>query len=257
MLTLFIGLLKFLLSVGVLYSVWNLIVTRLLMPKIFWLIALFIQVAFLLLLHGIEFISFVLLILYVGAISVLFLFVVMILNPDAKKAALEASKKKPVVPKILTGTPAFLVQSTLTPPSLLTLRRYDVPQLLMVILLLVVSSALVETAVYSEAFSASPAHHWVMLWPFLQNLGLVGADATLPAHTYSATVLLNEAAPSSDLWIIAETLYTQDFLAFWLVGLILLVAMVGAILLTLQKSRGVKRQKATNQCKRYYDYGGH
>jgi NADH:ubiquinone oxidoreductase subunit 6 (subunit J) len=255
MLSLFIGLLKFILSAGVIFSVWNLIVTRLLMPKIFWLIALFIQVAFLLLLHGVEFISFVLLILYVGAISVLFLFVVMILNPDAKKAALAAGKKKPVVPKVLTGVPSFIVKTTLTPPSVQTLFKYDLPQLLLVVVLLVVSSALVETVVYGEAYTASPTHHLVMLWPFLGFLGLV--STTLPPHAHNAAVMLNEVSATSDIWVIAETLYTRDFVAFWLVGLILLVAMVGAILLTLQKSRELKRQKGTNQCKRYYDYGGH
>ena len=91
-----VSFLKVFLIGGLIFAVWNLVFTRLLMPKIFWLILLFVELSFLLLLHGVEFISFVLLLLYVGAVSVLFLFVVMILNPDSKqnleKLALGAAK---------------------------------------------------------------------------------------------------------------------------------------------------------------------
>jgi|TARA_B100000315_G_scaffold192997_1_gene183457 NADH-quinone oxidoreductase subunit J len=46
---------------------------------------------------------------------------------------------------------------------------------------------------------------------------------------------------------LGEILYTDYFILFQLSGIILLIAMVGAILLTLRKREGVKRQNIYNQ----------
>ena len=46
---------------------------------------------------------------------------------------------------------------------------------------------------------------------------------------------------------IGQILYTDYFILFQLSGIILLIAMVGAILLTLRKREGVKRQNIYNQ----------
>ena len=47
--------------------------------------------------------------------------------------------------------------------------------------------------------------------------------------------------------IIGNVLYTDYFLLFQLSGIILLVAMIGAILLTLRKREGVKKQNIYRQ----------
>ena len=47
--------------------------------------------------------------------------------------------------------------------------------------------------------------------------------------------------------IIGNTLYTDYFLLFQLSGIILLIAMVGSILLTLRKRKGVKKQNIYKQ----------
>jgi NADH-quinone oxidoreductase subunit J len=47
--------------------------------------------------------------------------------------------------------------------------------------------------------------------------------------------------------LLGNILYTDFFLLFQLSGIILLVAMVGAILLTLRKRKGVKKQNIYNQ----------
>lgn len=58
------------------------ITCKYLINKIFSLILVFVLLAFWLLLNNLEFLSLIILLLYIGAIAVLFLFIVMILNPD-------------------------------------------------------------------------------------------------------------------------------------------------------------------------------
>ena len=62
--------------------IWDVVTRRFLMEKVFSLILVFFLLSFVLLLNGLEFLPLVILLLYIGAIAVLFLFVVMILNPD-------------------------------------------------------------------------------------------------------------------------------------------------------------------------------
>ena len=62
--------------------IWDVVTRRLLMEKVFSLILVFFLLSFWMLLNNLEFLPLVILLLYVGAIAVLFLFVVMILNPD-------------------------------------------------------------------------------------------------------------------------------------------------------------------------------
>lgn len=61
-------------------SGWNCITTRSPISSVFWLVLAFINAALLLLLLGVEFIPILFIIVYVGAIAILFLFVVMLLN---------------------------------------------------------------------------------------------------------------------------------------------------------------------------------
>lgn len=228
-LLLLVDALKTILAAGLILALSRLIITSLIMPKIFWLIALFVQVAFLLLLHGIEFVSFVILLLYVGAISVLFLFVVMILNPDTKRELVARMEIEPRPIHWSRTYHAHLVAAATFGFSL--------------------CAAEVVVAEYYKPLAAT----WAQAWPVLAGAGWVPA--------VPVTTVLTEGLPvggltgTSDMWIIAQSLYTEDFVAFWLVGLILLVAMIGAIVLTLTKSRGLKRQKGMTQMKRYYAQG--
>ena len=51
----------------------------------------------------------------------------------------------------------------------------------------------------------------------------------------------------SNTYLLGNILYTDYFLLFQLSGIILLIAMVGAILLTLRKREGVKKQNIYKQ----------
>ncbi len=148
--------------------------------SVLWLILAFFNAAGLMLLVGAEFIAMVLVIVYVGAVAVLFLFVVMMLDVDF--ASLRSGFTR------------------------------NLPLGLLIALVL-----LAEIVIAISARQAGP---------------VAGA---IPASTQPNIVALG------------EMLYSRYLLPFEIAGLILLVAMIGAIVLT-HRSRGdVRGQKASKQ----------
>jgi len=152
--------------------------------SVLWLILSFISAAGLFVLLGAEFVAMLLVIVYVGAVAVLFLFVVMMLDVDFAELKAEMARYMPLA--LLIG----------------------------VILLMQLGLAfgVWETAEGAEAARAAVAPEGV------ENtvaLGLI--------------------------------LYDKYFLLFQLSGLILLVAMIGAIVLTLRHRTDIKRQNVLHQ----------
>ena len=143
--------------------------------SVLWLIMAFFNAAGLMLILGAEFIAMLLVIVYVGAVAVLFLFIVMMLNIDF--AALRSGFTK------------------------------NLPFGLIVALVL-----LAEIIVAVSAWKAGPVTGNVQ-----------PAQATQP-----------------NIEAIGELLYTRFLFPFEIAGLILLVAMIGAIVLT-HRSRGDSR----------------
>ena len=138
--------------------------------SVLWLILTFFSAAGLFVLIGAEFIAMLLVVVYVGAVAVLFLFVVMMLDVDFVE----------------------LKDGTL---------RY---------------------------------------WPFAMLVGIVFA-----AEIFMASVMgvhsrpdAFDAAPGADTnaEAIGQVMYTEYLLLFQLAGIVLLIAMIGAIVLTLQPS---------------------
>ena len=151
--------------------------------SVFFLILAFVNSAGIFVLAGAEFLAMILLIVYVGAVAVLFLFVVMMLNVGIEKIKTQAKKY------FFSG---FLVA---------------------IILLL------------ELIFSFS-------------NLDII--------FNKSNSSLLE----ISNSHALGEILYTDYFLPFQISGCILLVAMLGAIILTLRKREGVLRQDISKQISR-------
>lgn len=157
--------------------------------SVFYLILAFFNAAGLFVLLGAEYIAMTLVIVYVGAVAVLFLFVVMMLNINLEK--------------IRAGFIAYL------------------PVGLLVALVLFVELA----ALLYTAFS-NPMQH-----------------APVAQAIPSPETVTNTQA-------IGNVLYTHYALLFQISGLILLVAMIGAIVLTLRQRAGVKKQKIIRQVSR-------
>lgn len=154
--------------------------------SVLWLILAFLSSAGLFVLLGAEFVAMLMIIVYVGAVAVLFLFVVMMLDVDFAELRGELAKFVP-----LAG-------------------------LIGVILLM--ELALVF-GVWNGAENASDLR-----------------DAITPALEDTQ----NTAA-------LGELIYTKYIYLFQAAGLILLVAMVGAIVLTLRHREDIKRQNVLSQ----------
>ncbi len=160
------------------------VVSRNPVHSVLWLILAFLSSAGLFVLLGAEFVAMLLVIVYVGAVAVLFLFVVMMLDVDFAELKAEMSRYLPLA--LLIGLVLLM-------------------QLVM-------------------AFGA-----WTE------------AETAMSARTaITPDGVTNTAA-------LGLLLYDKYFLLFQLSGLILFVAMVGAIVLTLRHRKDVKRQNVLHQ----------
>ncbi|MDR3518255.1 MAG: NADH-quinone oxidoreductase subunit J [Azospirillaceae bacterium] len=160
--------------------------------SVVFLITAFFNAAGLLLLIGAEFVAMILIIVYIGAVAVLFLFVVMMLDVDFGQLRKGASQYLPL------GGAVGLV--------------------LLAELLLVLGGWVVAPSAGTLALAPTPA-----------------------VEQMSNTVALG------------HVLYTHYFYVFQASGVVLLIAMIGAIVLTLRERQGVRRQRIEGQVSRRRD----
>jgi len=141
---------------------------------------------------GAEFIGMIMLIVYVGAVAVLFLFVVMMLNVSQQENEWLSSEK----------------DSNHIPVGLL-----------------------ISTVIFFELIIV--AGGWKYKPELLKTFSSIGIDlSTTNTHQ------------------IGKVLYTDYIHLFQLSGMILLVAMIGAIVLTFRKREGIRRQSYFKQISR-------
>ena len=159
--------------------------------SVFFLILDFISISCLFIMIGAEFLGMIMLIVYVGAVAVLFLFVVMMLNVAQQKnqwfASEENSKHIPV-------------------------------------------GLIISTIIFFELIIVIGG------WKYKPDLFDLNnsIDNLNVSNTHS----------------IGQILYTDYIHVFQISGMILLVAMIGAIVLTFRKREGVKKQSYINQISR-------
>ncbi|MBV8458489.1 MAG: NADH-quinone oxidoreductase subunit J [Acetobacteraceae bacterium] len=160
--------------------------------SVLFLILAFFNAAALFVLIGAEFVAMILIIVYVGAVAVLFLFVVMMLDIN--------------VAQVRQG--------------------------------------------FLDYLPVGAAIGIALLAEILFGLGVWGGSSgtvqALSRAGIQVTAVENTRA-------IGRVLYTQYFFVFQGAGLVLLVAMIGAIVLTLRTRPGVRRQRATVQLFRSKD----
>jgi len=159
--------------------------------SVFFLILDFISISCLFIMIGAEFLGMIMLIIYVGAVAVLFLFVVMMLNVAQQKnqwfSARESSKHIPI-------------------------------------------GLIISTIIFFELIIVIGG------WKYKPDL--------------VSSMSLNIDNSISNTHAIGFVLYTDYIHIFQLSGMILLVAMIGAIVLTFRKRSGVKRQSYFSQISR-------
>ena len=154
--------------------------------SVLWLILAFLSAAGLFVLLGAEFVAMLLIIVYVGAVAVLFLFVVMMLDVDFAELKGEMSKYAPL--GLLVGV-------------------------------VIIMQLVLGVGAWTEAANKA---------------------ALLQAATPDLVQVENTRA-------LGLLIYDKYLLLFQLSALILLVAMIGAIVLTLRHRTGVKRQNVLHQ----------
>ena len=153
--------------------------------SVLFLILVFFNTAILFLFSGAEFLAMILLIVYIGAVAVLFLFVIMMLDINTAKLRQSFLNYLPI--GLFVG---FII--------------------LLELLYVVSQSKLI-----------------------------------FPTKNVTENKITNEIFENTKM--IGNVLYTDYFLLFQLSGIILLVAMIGAILLTLRKREGAKKQNIYKQ----------
>ena len=159
--------------------------------SVFFLILVFVSVSILFIMIGAEFLGMIMLIVYVGAVAVLFLFVVMMLN--IVEQITKRSSRKGFINYISVGS---------------------------------IVGAII----------------------FLELLVVIGG------WKYKGTFIplsdININVDLSNTHVLGNILYTDYIHLFQIAGMILLVAMIGAITLTFSKRENIKRQNYFEQIQR-------
>ena len=159
--------------------------------SVFFLILVFVSISILFIMIGAEFLGMIMLIVYVGAVAVLFLFVVMMLN--ITEQVTRRSTRKGFINNISVGS--------------------------------IIGSII-----------------------FLELLVVIGGWKYKGDFTPLSNVSINSNL--SNTHALGNVLYTDYIHLFQIAGMILLVAMIGAITLTFSKRENVKRQKYFKQIQR-------
>ena len=159
--------------------------------SVFFLILDFISVSCLFIMIGAEFLGMMMLIVYVGAVAVLFLFVVMMLNVAQQKN---------------------------------------------------------EWFVSAKNSSHIPVGLLISLIIFFELIIVIGGWKFKPDLVTSMSLSIDQNSTNTHL--IGSVLYTDYIHIFQLSGMILLVAMIGAIILTFRQRSGLKRQSYFSQISR-------
>lgn len=161
------------------------------------LVLLFICGSILLLILGIDFLPFVFIVVYVGAVAVLFLFVVIIL--DIKLASHSSNLKQIPLVFLLTSVVYFILNYIIKPYK---------------------------------------SHPYISLNLFPENY----------YDMYSEDFY--DIDDESSLSTLGQVLYTEYILHFVIAGLVLLVAIIGAIVLTSRRRQTSLKQKVFKQAER-------
>jgi NADH-quinone oxidoreductase subunit J len=106
-----------------------------------------------------------------------------------------------------------------------------------------------------ERFRASFIHYLpigliIALLLFMEIGALIYLSFQNTINVASPAIKIPDAEQISNVEAIGRALYTQDLILFELSGVILLVAMIGAIVLTLRHRPGVRKQKIYKQISR-------
>ncbi len=215
--------------------------------SILYLILVFCNVTFVLIILGVEFIAIIFLIVYVGAIAVLFLFVVMMLNIKILELDEVFWRYIPVglaISSIFLFQLFFLVFNFRVGEVFTMFFGSD---LMFIKKILFVSKPVLfelpntyVNGVFCFFDKDNALTHWsdVLLDLYSSN----SMFYAFYAPAYSNSLSLNLVSEITNTELLGWLVYTYTFFIFLVISLILLVAMVGSIILVLNQNINVKRQ---------------
>ena len=218
--------------------------------SVLFLILVFVNVSGLLLLLGLDFFAMLFLVVYIGAIAVLFLFVVMMLNIKITQLTENTLRYLPIggligfifIIEVLLVVDQDLIPNIQFNPEI----GFNIIQTTAIWLEFYFNSfiSLITFKIrLSDIFS-----HSTELSNLIGELNSLQASYYQQIYTQPQWVdwgkLIDTVSP---IEAVGQLVYTYYFYYFILASLILLVAMIGAIMLTLHKTRSVRRQNVASQ----------
>lgn len=260
--------------------------------SVLFLILAFFNAAGLFILLGAEFIAMILVIVYVGAVAVLFLFVVMMLriSPQTqrpifslinfRKAFLTLFYLISYLVLFLATTALFvalpvtidllqqgdlhdeswmlLYQAFLLSPWLILADgKIDAYSVSIIMISALIGRQVAQTLIRRSFISIMSVFIDSLAFMLLLGSVLTAFFVLLGVHWTSSTYseeVISAPIPPSDLMTntqaLGQIIYSDYVFAFQAAGIILLIAMVGAISLSLRKREGVKKQQISEQLRR-------
>jgi NADH-quinone oxidoreductase subunit J len=179
----------YLFSILILLAALGVVMSKNPVHSVLWLICAFINSAGIFILLGAEFLAMMMIIVYVGAVAVLFLFVVMMLDVDFEAVVKPAR--------------STLIQGVLICTGLISN-----------------ISIMILSNLYGEAMTGRSSYK------------------------------IDTKSALTNTEMIGSVLYSDFILPFQLAGIILFIAIVGAITLTVRKTNSMKRQNVRTQLNR-------
>lgn len=242
-------MLKFLLLLFCVFSIFfstMIITAKNPIHSILYLILVFCSVTFILIILNVEFIAITFLIVYVGAIAVLFLFVVMMLN--IKIIELDETFWRYAIVglvislifffQILFFTFDFSFFSNLS-DYFFSVKNY----FFQIKIFLIPTNFFAEKIGYG-CFAATGATLITFL-SFCEYHPLLSSPSEFYMISVGSNYLLNDFSHFSHIsntTLLGSYIYTYGFFIFLVVSLILLISMVGSIVLVLHQNVNIKRQ---------------
>lgn len=184
--------------------------------SVLFLIGLFFGVSIYLIIIGLHFIGLSYLLVYVGAVSILFLFILMLIN--VRISELVTDNKNSIALAILTVLSFNYFVSDILPSGILI---YDIVSDYTILLL---------NDVFRDITNHTLAVGNDLIMLILYYISLLNI-ANVSSKSWDALMVV-----SSHITSIGNILYTNFFILFIIASLILLLAMVGAIVITINKS---------------------
>lgn len=176
--------------------------------SVLYLIGLFLSVALYLMLQGLNFIGLAYLLVYVGAVSILFLFILMLINVRISEIVSSTSNSIPL--GILVGTVLYTIISKALPNNLNNgeLLNFD----------LILSSDKINSN----------------LEKITKTFEGLGSENTATCNNVISATWDSMLTDFSHISVIGNVIYTNYSLWLILTSLILLLAMVGTIVITIR-----------------------